>query len=123
MSRVELKEPDYEAVEYLASKLFTYEQIGDYLGIHANTFRNILKRDESLLVAYKRGRMAFYLKAVSKLEELIESGNPASVFFVLKTKFGFRETDQPTDDVNKLAQAITESVRAMNNTYEEKPDE
>lgn len=113
--RTELTVMQKAEIEPLAATL-NQEQIADYLGIPARTFRSILARDDEVSAAYKRGR-AKSVENVGRglLQRALNGDGPAQMFY-LKTQAGWRETnkheveatvvDQEVPDIRQLARAI-----------------
>lgn len=78
-------------VEALASVLTT-EQIADYFGIGRQTFYDLMNRDESVFVRYKRGRAKAVGNIAQSLLKKAQSGDNAAMMFYLKTQAGWKET-------------------------------
>jgi len=83
-------------VEALASVL-TSEQIADYLGIGRTTFYEIMDRDADVSERYKKGRARAINDVANGLIAQAKEGNVAASIFYLKTKAGWRETDDKQD--------------------------
>lgn len=87
----ELTDQQIEEVEKLAAVL-NQQQLCDYLGIPARTFRAIMARDEEVSAAYKKGcAKAVGTVAQSLLRSATEGNTTAQIFF-LKTRGGWKET-------------------------------
>lgn len=105
---------DIQQVEDLAAKLFTHAQIGDYFGWTGSTLRNRLKEHEKFRCAYKKGRAKALETVTTALWDLVKEKNPAAVFFILKTKFGYRETDPgPVDDPDTVAARLKVALQQI----------
>ena len=88
-----LDEKQIAQLEIMAG-FMTISEIADYFGMCEKTLHNIKNRDDDINTVYKRGRVKLKAKAGSVLIEKALAGNTAELFFLLKTQFGFRETQQ-----------------------------
>lgn len=86
-----LTEDEKAHVEALASVL-TSEQIADYLGIARQTFYDIMERDPSVSVRYKKGRAKAVGNIAQNLIKKAQAGNMTAMIFYLKTQAGWSET-------------------------------
>ena len=86
-----LTEEEKMHVEALASVL-TSEQIADYLGIARQTFYDIMERDPSVSVRYKKGRAKAVGNIAQNLLQQAQKGNITAAIFYLKTQAGWHET-------------------------------
>ena len=81
---------ELENVERLAAVL-SQQQLADYLGIAARTFRYHMERNEGLAAAYKKGRAnAIALVGGGLLSKARQGDNTAMIFY-LKTQAGWSE--------------------------------
>lgn len=85
-------------IEECASRGFTHEEIADYLGIAARTFRHWCKIYPQVLAAYKFGRAKTKHYVVGRLFNHIDEGNLSAIIFYLKTKAGFSEFNNKDED-------------------------
>lgn len=86
-----LTDDEIDKVEGLAAVL-TVEQLADFFGFSADTFRRICKRQPEVMLRYKKGRAAAIGKvAGGLLKDAIEGDQTARIFY-LKTQAGWRET-------------------------------
>lgn len=87
--KVELTSEQIKEIEELASSL-TIEEIADHLGISEKTFRNLKKRNEEVLTAYKKGFRKKIIKYSNLLEAKAEGSNTdadtSAIIFFLKTQ-------------------------------------
>jgi len=94
------------------------EQIADYLGITRPTFHAIMKRDEAVSDAFRKGKATAIAAIAQSLIQSARDGNTAAQVFFLKTQAGWRETmvvdntssdgtmtPKPTLDLSKLSPA------------------
>jgi hypothetical protein len=86
----ELTEKQMQEIETLAAVL-NQEQICDYLGIPARTFRAIMQRDEQVSAAYKKGRAKAIGRVSQSLLQNATDGNTTAQIFYLKTQAGWKE--------------------------------
>jgi hypothetical protein len=84
--------PDYEQVEKLSSVL-SQDQMADYFGIAASTFRRYMRGDDDLTIAYKKGRAKALSGVGASLLQKARGGNLTAMIFYLKTQGGWRETE------------------------------
>jgi len=94
--KTELTEEQIAQVEQLAA-LLNQEQLCDFLGIPARTFRAICQRDERVSAAYKKGAAQAVGSVAQSLIRRAREGNVTAQIFFLKTRGGWKE-DQPTID-------------------------
>jgi hypothetical protein len=90
---VELSEEEITQVESLAAVL-NQEQLSDFFGFSDRTFRELMKRDERVSAAYKRGKAKAIGKIAQSLMKQAHSGNTVAMMFYLKTQAGWRETNR-----------------------------
>ena len=88
--RAELTSEQIAQVETLAAVL-NQEQICDYLGIPARTFRAIMQRDEHVSAAYKKGKAKAIGRVAQSLLQSATDGNTTAQIFYLKTQAGWKE--------------------------------
>lgn len=86
-----LTEEEKAQVEALASVLNT-EQLADYFGIGRTTFYEIMERDPSVSVRYKKGRAKAVGNIAGNLIKRAQDGNITAAIFYLKTQAGWHET-------------------------------
>lgn len=96
--RAELTDEQVIQVEALSSVL-NQEQISDYIGIPARTFRAILSRDEHVSAAYKRGRAKAIGRVAQSLLQSATDGNTTAQIFYLKTQAGWREAQPEAQEL------------------------
>jgi hypothetical protein len=100
---VVLTDKQIKEVEKLSASL-TCEQIADYLGIDADTFLAIRKRQPEVFRCYKKGRTKKILKYVNHLDEKIFNvnapGDTTALIFALKA-FGSWSDKQQLDITTK----------------------
>lgn len=110
-----LTEEQVIQVEALSAFL-TVPQMADYFGIGRTTFFRIMERQPEVEVRYKKGcarSIAFSAKA---LQEKIKAGNLSAIIFHLKTKGGWRETDdRDKQEAASLAQSVCELIKKLPN--------
>ena len=78
-------------IEKLASVL-SKDQLADYFGMCANTYRRLEDEDQELLESYKKGRSKAIASVASNLVNQAREGNTAAAIFYLKTQAGWKET-------------------------------
>tara|TARA_R100001460_G_scaffold64708_3_gene104995 strand:+ start:327 stop:668 length:342 start_codon:yes stop_codon:yes gene_type:complete len=88
--KTELTAEEIAELETLAAVL-NQEQISDYFGIPARTFRAIKQRDENVSAAYKRGVARAIATVGTGLLSQAHSGSLGASIFYLKTKGGWSE--------------------------------
>lgn len=103
--RITLTPEQILEVETLAAVL-NQEQISDYFGIDADTFRAIRERDPEVSRSYKRGKAKAIGSIGSNLIGQAKSGNVAAAIFYLKTQAGWKETQ----DLHVTNEPVTEIV-------------
>ena len=97
---VVLSDEDIARIETLASVL-RVEQIADYFGIAHTTFYDLMKRNPTILLNYKKGKARAIEGVASNLVAKCHSGDVPSMIFYLKTQGRWKENhDQPTVEVN-----------------------
>ena len=89
-----LTEEQYGMVRAMARLCISQRSIGLILGVGENTITRLLDRDNRFLGEYKRGMAEAEGIVTKQLFNLIEEGEPSAIFFALKTRFGWRETDK-----------------------------
>jgi len=77
----------------MASLGMPLENIGYVLGITDSTMDEWVKKPE-VIGLYKEGKNIGYNKAAGKLQELIDQGHAASIFFYLKTQWRWQEVQR-----------------------------
>lgn len=119
-------EDDIEKIEDLAGRGLSLEQIGDYFGISKS---NIHRRKDELpdvQEAWKRGRAKAFAFVTNKLMDNIAVGKEASIFFYLKTQYGWKETSRqemtgkdgsPIETVNVAPDSIKKQVADFINSF------
>ena len=75
-------------VKRMASHGMTIECCAVCIGLSESTFM----RDKKLMEAYKKGKQEGIDYVGNKLRQLIDKGNPAAIFFFMKTQARWRET-------------------------------
>lgn len=80
-------------VEKLAAVL-NQEQIADFFGIDADTFRAICARDPAVSRSYKKGRSNAAASIAGNLIQQARDGNTTAAIFYLKTQCGWREAQK-----------------------------
>ena len=101
---LDLNPEEVAQVERLAAYL-NQEQIAGVLGISADTFRRIMKQNDSVSIAYKKGRAAkVELVAESLLKNATEKNNVLAQMFFLKCRGGWVESqpehERPTINIS-----------------------
>jgi hypothetical protein len=96
--KTELSAEQVTQVEALAAVL-NQEQISDYIGIPARTFRSVLSRDENVSAAYKRGRAKAIGRVAQSLLQSAFDGNITAQIFFLKTQAGWREVQPEAQEL------------------------
>jgi predicted DNA-binding protein (UPF0251 family) len=79
-------------VEALAARGLTEQQICDSLGISRTTLHARRRESAQIEQAITKGRAQGIAIATNKLFELIKNGHPPSIYFFLKCKGGWKET-------------------------------
>ena len=85
-----LEQDQIAEIETLAGVLCK-EQLADYFGITAKTFREIEKRQPEVFTAYRKGKARAISKVASALMKGIERGDMRAIQFFLKTQAGWTE--------------------------------
>lgn len=96
---VVLTSDEIDQVERLAPVL-NQQQIADYLGIDADTFTAIKKRDAEVARRYKKGKSKAVGKMGSSLLQKGFNGDTTAMIFYLKTQAGWKEKTDPAIIVN-----------------------
>jgi transcriptional regulator with XRE-family HTH domain len=91
--KIKLSQEQISTIERCAGLGLTIEEISIILNVSRPTLNRKLRDEEEVRNSYETGRAKAKLKVVGKLFELIEEGNPAAIFFYLKCKCGWRETE------------------------------
>ena len=99
-----LNPEEVEQVERMAAYL-NQEQIAAVLGISADTFRRIMKQNESVSIAYKRGRASNVGNvAAALMRNATEKNNVLAQMFFLKCRGGWVESqpeqEKPTINIS-----------------------
>lgn len=76
------------------AKTMTLDQIAKYFGICTTGLDKMKVDNKTVNEYYQKGRHGGLEKAVSKLWERIEGGCKSSLFFYLKTQWGFRDSGE-----------------------------
>lgn len=92
-----LTKKQIEQIENCAPFL-TAGQIADLLGVSRATFYEIMKRDPEVARRYKRGKAKALNDVASNLVQQALGGNITAAIFYLKTRGGWRETDDMAED-------------------------
>lgn len=106
-----LTEEEIKKVEELAPFL-TVSQLGDYLKICYNTFKNVMKRQPEVGEIYKKSRSKKIQSSVKTLFEIMSDNTIdqrtrlTAVIFHLKTQGGWRETDKRDPRVDVLCEKM-----------------
>lgn len=80
-------------VEALGAVL-SLEQIADYFGIAKATFYSIMERQPEVSIRYKKGKSKAIGSVAQGLLQQAREGNTTAAMFYLKTRAGWRETQQ-----------------------------
>ena len=99
-----LNPEEVEQVERMAAYL-NQEQIAAVLGISSDTFRRIMKQNESVSIAYKRGRASNVGNvAAALMRNATEKNNVLAQMFFLKCRGGWVESqpeqEKPTINIS-----------------------
>lgn len=98
------------------SAFLTVPQMADYFGIGRTTFFKIMERQPEVEVRYKKGFARSIEFSATKLQEKIKAGNLSAIIFHLKTKGGWRETDdRDRQEAASLAQSVCELIKKLPN--------
>lgn len=99
-------------VRDLAGLGFTQQQIADFFGVGRDKWVKILEIEPDMNQAFLMGKAQTLHFVTSKLISLINEGNPAAIFFFLKTQHRWRETDRPgeSDSEKPRLPAITLNI-------------
>lgn len=87
-------EEDIDRIEQLAGRGLSVEQIADYFGISKSNLHRSKDKIPDIQEAWERGRARAFAFVTSKLMDNISIGKEASIFFYLKTQYGWRETSR-----------------------------
>jgi hypothetical protein len=91
---IEITEEKLDQIERCASLGLTLDDIALIISVSRKTLVRRLADNEEARDAYDRGRAKAKLKVLTKLFELIENGDNASIFFYLKCQCRWSETQQ-----------------------------
>jgi len=83
------------------------EQIADYFGIPARTLRALMKRDEQVSAAYKKGRANAISSVATSLLKSAKEGNTTAQIFYLKTQAGWKEEETEAQDLPPVIIQLT----------------
>jgi len=83
-------EEEVKTVGELAETM-TQKQIADHFGISSATFERILRRQDDVMMAYKKGKSSKIQYVASKLMDKIEDGDLTAIIFFMKTQAGWTE--------------------------------
>ena len=109
-----LTDEELAELERLAALGLSQEQIADWFGFSDDTLRRRITTDPEALRAYKTGRASAGEKVTKYLWQNIEKGDPASIFFYLKTQMGWREKSREDDtSPEDYARAAVAAIQAM----------
>jgi len=103
---IELDQQQVQEVETLAAVL-TQDQMADYFGFSSRTFRNMMKRDERVFSAYKKGRAKAIGLVSQSLLASATRGNTTAAIFYLKTQAGWREQESEAQDLPPVVINLT----------------
>ena len=95
-----LTEKEIHQVESLAAVL-SIDQMADYLSISQKTFQQILKRQDGVSTAYKKGRSNAIGSVAKGLIRKAMDGDTTSAIFYLKTQAGWKETQHIQQETKK----------------------
>jgi len=101
---LDLKPEEVDQVERMAAYL-NQEQIAAVLGISADTFRRIMRSNESVSIAYKKGRASNVGNVAAALvRNATEKNNVLAQIFYLKARGGWVESqpeqEKPTINIS-----------------------
>jgi len=85
-----LEQEQLTELETLAGVL-NKEQLAEYFGITAKTFRAIEERQPEVFTAYRKGKARTIAKVASALMKAIDRGDMRAIQFFLKTQAGWTE--------------------------------
>lgn len=83
-----------DQIEKMSGLGLTVEQIGQLLGVSKATFDRAAKREAVVREALERGRNKAQLSIVKSAYSQAAAGNTAMTIFLLKTRYGYRETER-----------------------------
>ena len=112
-------EKDYGKIEAYFSLGLSIEDVALLFDYSEKQFRRIKDDDSRIMSAYKKGEKGFKELALSKLRENIIAGKEASIFFYLKTRHNFRETDKDNNNVLITPEYIQVKNYIANQTKED----
>lgn len=108
-------EKDIHQVEALAPFL-TSEQIADYFMISRSVFYAVMDRQPEVKERYLKGKAKVLARVAQSLVQDALDGDRASKMFYLKTRGGWKETDDKSDQqVASLAESITQLISKLPN--------
>lgn len=83
----------YEAITDMARRGLRETDIARCLGMHLNTWVRIKEENQKALDAFEAGRGAEHEALIGTLHKAaLQDGNVAAAMFLLKTRYGYRET-------------------------------
>lgn len=88
----DLTDEQIQQIEKLAGYGLNEDLIADFFGMGDETLRARMKEDPVIMRAYKKGRAVRISEVSFKLQENIDKGDQASIFFYLKTQARWSET-------------------------------
>lgn len=94
-------------VEKLAELHLTAKQIADFMGINRDTFFAIMERQEQVRAAFNKGQASLINLASQTLAKKIEDGDLTATIFFLKTKAGWKETLDLSNEDGTLSKPTT----------------
>lgn len=86
-------EIDLKLVEQYSAQGMSQAQVAAALGISETTFYQRKRDCEEFAEAVKKGQAMGIAVATNKLMQLVKAGNPSAIFFYLKCKAGWKETN------------------------------
>ena len=87
-------EEQLKQIRTMAGLGLTVQKIGIILGISKATFDRAARRDPAVKEALEKGREQTELQVRAWAHKSAERGNVAMQIFLLKTRYGFRETER-----------------------------
>jgi len=100
--KIKLTPEQMQQLEKFASCM-TIENIAALFDFSDATLERRFKDDPEVLRFYKKGFNKSFAFVSGKLMQLISEGNPAAIFFWLKTRAGFKETQVVEQLPDKIA--------------------
>lgn len=94
-------------VEKLATLHLTAKQIADFMGINRDTFFAIMERQEQVRAAFNKGQASLITLASQTLAQKIKDGDLTATIFFLKTKAGWKETLDLSNEDGTLSKPTT----------------